>query len=169
MDNISENSDCDDWDIELDKLDINCIKNNFVNIQDQINLLENREMEEKADNVLMNDLFSENTFNIQSDKSINFIKNNGNNKLNDNNKNKSNNKNDNRIKNIKNPLSKNDINNHKIQNYYKQKIFNENKKNIENKMKNDKKILNIKKNDIFGDYEDDELDNYCSIEDKHIK
>jgi hypothetical protein len=169
MDNIPENSDCDDWDIELDKLDINCIKNNFVNIQDQINLLENREMEEKADNVLMNDLFSENTFNIQSDKSINFIKNNGNNKLNDNNKNKSNNKNDNRIKNIKNPLSKNDINNHKIQNYYKQKIFNENKKNIENKMKNDKKILNIKKNDIFGDYEDDELDNYCSIEDKHIK
>lgn len=157
----------DDWGWENDWNDnnsnINILNNdnafNFVNIQEQIRLLENRELEKKADNYLMDELFSDNTFKIESDKSVFDI----NNQVNI----KQNNKN---IKNInKKQLNSKKQNNYKIQNYYKNKELNENKKKELIKIQNNKKIKNNEKNDIFGEYDDDNLDIYCNIEDKYIK
>jgi hypothetical protein len=141
----------DDWENDWNDYSNKTInmKPNYVDIQTQVRLLEIRDMEEKADNQLMNDLFSDNAFKIHKDNSdINSI-NSSNKKINKNNK------------------LVND--NYKIKNYYKNKNLNDNKKQELNKIKQNKKIKNKEKNDIFGNYEDDNLDIYSNIEDKYLK
>lgn len=146
-----------DWNLNSLTISNENKNNNFVDIQSQLKLLENREMEEKADNILMNELFSNNVFKIEKDTTniTNTIKNNNN----------SSSKNEN----VKNKNNNKKMNDNKVKNYYKNKEFNNNKKKDLIKIKNDKKIINNNKKDIFGDYDDDNLDICCSIEDKYIK
>lgn len=150
----------DEWENHWDNSNtLNILNENtrkFVDIQSQIKLLENREMEEKADNILMNDLFSNDTFKIEKDDNINYVKNNDIKQSND------------KQRNDKH-LNKKINNDYKIKNYYKNKELNENKKKELIKIKNNKTTIKNNKKDIFGEYEDDNLDMYCNIEDKYIK
>jgi carboxypeptidase C (cathepsin A) len=148
--------DDDDWETVLNNFnsDKNYISQpQYIDIQAQVKLLESREMEEKADNELMNELFSDDSFKIQKD--------NINNKCSK----------DNIKKNTNKVINKYTLqnDNYKIKNYHKNKQLNDNKNKELIKVKNNKKILNNKKNEIFGNYEDNDLDMYCNIEDKYLK
>lgn len=139
----------DDWENDWNdysKSNTN-IEPKYVDIEKQVRLLEIRDMEEKADNELMNDIFSDNMFKIDKDD------------------NKSGNINNNNNYN-KNELIKD---NYKLKKYYKKKELISNKNKELNKLKQNKKIKNNEKNDIFGNYEDNSLDVYCDIEDKYLK